>query len=313
MDNGRIILAYSQIFETHLREANHSTGAGLGDLVHNANLSDFTKNQFLNTVVPARNAFVHRGTMPRKNAIKACQRIAVELEIIEQIPRFTLSPPHRNEYKEILKSFHEDFARHSSFITSFVNYWAFHEAKESWLQGEGTLLSASHMEIIRLWSQIDLVDVYEAFLVRFLKNNGTITRIFAVSGNELANEQSRRLLASVFTRHKRLGFDTRVSSVVDLNRVAHKHGVNCDMFAVINNIVALFFRFPRDEYPLMVRTTEDRFVEKATYAFLELKRHSADADNWCRTHKITLSKEEEKQIDDDCNRIQALACDWGDS
>jgi hypothetical protein len=311
MNDGDILLKYSQIFERYLRETRQATGNGLRELVGSGSLTPFIKREF-DKIVPARNKYAHEGVAPPNGILKRCQRIAVEFEILDQIPKAILSPPAPSHHKQILRSFNPQFGDHPAYTTSFVDYWRFHEAKESWYHGRGTLLSATHMEIERLWSQVDLISVYEAFLVRFLSGGGEVTRIFALGGREL-DEKVRRLLASVVFRHNRLGFKTLIASQVDLNRATCCLDVNCDMFAVTNNETAMFFSYPNNDYPLMVRTTEKSFVANATKAFSELRGHSIDADLWRRQQNFKLSTQEINKVEGDCGKIHEMARDWGNA
>jgi len=217
----------------------------------------------------------------------------------------SLSPAQQ---KLVLRSFNDAFFDHPQDVTSYVDYYNFHEAKETWSTGSGVLQSASYREIHRLWSKIRTVAIYEAFLLRFIRQcNGRVTRIFVLDGMESLEPSIARMLACIGLRHSLLEFETRFASILDMNSSTKLLGVKCDMFAIINGVTCLFFRFPLGCYPLMIRSNAPSFVKATAKAFEQLYIRADPFKKWYDEQTFKLSREEEDEVERQVDTIYQIA------
>jgi len=180
----------------------------------------------------------------------------------------------RFQRKTLLRLFSPDFAQHPNAITQVIDYYTFHENVENWLEGKGILNAASYGETIRFWTLPDIFLPYEAKLVRFLKRGGEVRRIFLV-GPEIHDPIRAWALYRTLKKHDALGFKPHVQSVVDLQREISRVGIACDMFGILNGAIGYFFRFPENDAPLMIRTTDNRTATKSDNAFFGLWKNSS--------------------------------------
>lgn len=210
------------------------------------------------------------------------------------------------ERKRILKSFAVEFTDHSSNETEILDYYSWHEKPSDLKSGTGRLLSVTHKEIARLWSQISIIAPYEAFLLRHLSEGGVMSRIF-VLGAEYVDPKVRMFLLSVLYRHNVLGFSPKIVALGDMKQVSKNLFVDCDMFGVLNDFVAYYFKFPVSGDPIFVRTTEPLFINFARRCHTELEKRSKPFDSWYKGQPLKLSPAKCKEIELECRLIFEIA------
>jgi len=212
----------------------------------------------------------------------------------------------RQQRKQLLNLFSPEFVKHPKDVTDLQDYYSFVEEQSVWKSGTGRLLSATHKEILRLWAKPELISIYEAFLTRHLVNGGELSRVF-VAGSELLNPVSRLLFLRVLYRHHVLGFSPRVASVLDLGSVGRNLYVDCHMFGVVNEYIAFYIRFPQEQYPIFVRTTDETFVSKAIEAHRGLVKKSESFEEWSKRQPMRLDSKAKKEVELECKIIYELA------
>jgi hypothetical protein len=131
----------------------------------------------------------------------------------------------KKEYNNILKSFSNEFGKHSSLETCLANYYLWHEDDFIINSGTGQLLGASYGELLHLWAVPNQFIIYEAQQVRFKINGGEIKRLFIFEPN-FRDASARSALIRAILRHQRLGFSPKVLSPLDLKPAIQKIGVN---------------------------------------------------------------------------------------
>jgi len=208
------------------------------------------------------------------------------------------------ESKQILDSFSREFKEHDSDMTSIEDYYSWHENRNDWKNESGRILSATYKEVEYLWANKEIVSIYEAFLVRYIKSGGTVIRIF-ITGNDYIDPAKQLIFMSVLYRHYILGFNPRVASVLDLDNIKDNLHVSCDMFGVFNEKVAYYFKFKNNTIPLFVRTQDKKFVDIAIKNYNELLDTSISFEKWYKGQPFKLTSAQKKEIENEC----AFICD----
>lgn len=201
--------------------------------------------------------------------------------------------------KKNLLLFKSEFAKQPRGITDFVDYEGFVEEESTFRSGAGRILSATHGEILRLWSRPEIIGPYEAFLRHHLDVGGELARVF-VAGPELVMPGALKAFAVVLYRHHFLGFNPRVVSLSDLAVLRRSLQVDCDMFGVIGDSTAYFIRFSDRKPPLVVRSMHESTVLTASHAHQYLVKSSKDWESWLSNMPIELSTEDKKRVQDEC-------------
>jgi len=151
----------------------------------------------------------------------------------------------------LLRSFGEDLLRDPPETTHSVDYVSWHEDDLDWRAGNGVLMAATFGEIPHIWTDQQTCVPYEARLRRFIKSGGMVQRVFVLK-SELTSLDARRRLFTVLRRHQMLGFDPKVEIE---QRAKRLFTVNCDTIACLNGRISYLVRTPRNEPPVMVRST----------------------------------------------------------
>lgn len=214
--------------------------------------------------------------------------------------------PDRTEAEaEILASFTPEFLAHRPEETSVEDYYLWHEDFHATDSGE--LLSVTHRELESLWTFARYSVIYEVFVRRLLDSGGSASRVF-VLGEEYVDPTTRRLLLHVLYRHLLLGFGPRVSflpNVMDLRRSLL--GIRCDASAVLSRRTGIFFRFPTNQYPLLVVSKNPTTIVRAVTAHKETEKSSVSFEEWYRNQPQKLSAAEIRFIEDEVQAILRIA------
>jgi hypothetical protein len=192
--------------------------------------------------------------------------------------------------KQILKSFSDDFEKDTENQTQIVDYYVWHEENNDWENGNGHLGISSYGELYHFWSVPNNFILYEAKLLRFIRNGGKINRLFLL-GPEIGDIGGLWTTASVFKRHQALGFSPKVLSVLDLRHELKTLGVNCDMYGVLNGRIAYFLKFPLNAPPVMVRTENKKIIDKIENSQSRLWKNATYSESWIKKKNIYLPKE----------------------
>lgn len=206
----------------------------------------------------------------------------------------------------ILSRFFPALSAHSRETTDVVDYFQYLEAKETWGHGSGTFLTTTQNEIVSLWGDIGLCGVYEAFLLRFKNQGGEVSRIF-VMGREIFDRIAQHTFSQIILRHHLLGFETRFVSVLDTNNSSQMLGFDCDVLAVLNQVIAYFIRLRSGEYPVLVKTEDKATINKAVKAYRYLHNISRPSQEWLRDHSFKLTANEKRKIEQDYHYICEIA------
>lgn len=210
------------------------------------------------------------------------------------------------EKKAILGRFAKEFASHDPDTTDLLDYYSWLEHPNDWAKGSGRLLFTTHREIETLWAKSKLIAPYEAALVRYIENEGTVSRLF-VLGAEYFDPNARTLHISVMLRHQLLGFSPRVTSVLDLKDAVRSLGVTCEMFGSFNDLAAYFLSFSADNVPFFVRTTHKKFKQRAADCHSELLTDSESFETWYSHQPIRLTKAQLKEVELQCELIHEIS------
>ncbi|MEC4685486.1 MAG: hypothetical protein VST71_07125 [Nitrospirota bacterium] len=213
---------------------------------------------------------------------------------------------NKKRNREILLSFSKEFASHDKKETTSLDYFSWIEEHNEWQTGSGRLLTTSHKEITRLWSQYKKIAPYEALLVRYIGNGGNISRLFAL-GAEYLDPTVRLLLLEVMYRHHLLGFSPKVTSVIDLHNSTKNLDVSCEMFASFNDQAAYYLRLPDNSDPLFVRTTNKKYISSAISCHFQLLESSESFEKWYKNQVVKLSKKQIKDVEEQCNLILEIS------
>lgn len=208
--------------------------------------------------------------------------------------------------RTVLRLFSPELTHHPKSVTEVVDYYTFHEHVDHWLAGKGILNAATYGETVRFWTEPNIFLPYEARLVRFLKRGGEIRRVFLI-GPEIHDPMRAWALYRTLKRHDALSFAPRILSVVDLQKAISDTGIACDMFGVLNGEIGYFFRFPENDAPLMVRTSDSSTAAGADNAFTTLWRSASTFKAWTDRWTRSVPKEIEDLIHRDIECVSILS------
>jgi hypothetical protein len=225
----------------------------------------------------------------------------------KRLIRFVAQPLIRpfleaRQRRSALASFSPDLVRHDISITHFVDYYNWHEQDTDWLEGNGFLAAATYGELFYIWANPDVFVSYEARLLRFIRRGGVVRRIY-VLGPYIRDPVGLWALERTLLRHQRLGFLTRVGSVLDLREEIREIGINCEMYGVLNGRIGYFLRFPPNEPPIMLRSIDKRLVWRAENHFRKLWQAGEDSQSWYRRQSNKLPQEILNQIELDLEAV----------
>ncbi len=227
--------------------------------------------------------------------------------LIARIGMPLVAPMRRRLHrKALLGYFSADFAHHPAHITDIVDYYTFYEHVDNWLTGNGVLNAATYGETLRFWTTPHIFLPYEAKLMRFLKRGGDVRRIFVI-GPEVHDPIRFLAMYRTLKRHEALGFHPHVLSVVDLQPEVERIGISCDMFGVLNGSIVYFFRFPENDEPIMVRTTDRKQSNAAEKVFATLWRKAHTSDSWISRWHTSIPKSIRDIIKRDIECVEMLS------
>ena len=227
--------------------------------------------------------------------------------VVARLGHPLLSPIKRSyQRRTILNLFSPKLTHHPRTVTEIVDYYTFHEHAEHWLGGKGILNAATYGETVRFWTDPNIFLPYEAKLVRFMKRGGEVRRVFLI-GPEIHDPMRAWALYRTLKRHDALRFAPHVLSVIDLQKAIADTGIACDMFGVLNGEVGYFFRFPENDAPLMVRTTDLGTAAGADNVFTALWRSASTFKAWTDRWTRSVPKEIEDLIHRDIECVSILA------
>lgn len=206
----------------------------------------------------------------------------------------------------VLATFANEFLSHEPSATRVGKYGYF--GKETmWNPAEDEIGAISYGELKWLWGDMTRCANYEALQVRFRERKGGLRRIFLYGEDNLVDEEARRTLAMVLSRHDRLGLEPRVLSYLDFNEARQALGVACDMFVVFRGKETFFIQFPLGIPPLVVRTEDGKYVAAAEACFDRLWKKAKAGMNWAKRQGLTLSAQDESRVDGQVRAIQMIA------
>lgn len=212
---------------------------------------------------------------------------------------------HRNS-REALAAFNHAFPNHGIAVTSLVNYAEWHESDQDWRDGNGLLSSATFGELPHLWTRVDRFARYEARLLRFIRSDGEVRRVFVID-DDLSDNVKRLPLYRTLSRHKALGFDPHVLGINDLVDAAKAVGVQSDVLGCFNGRIAYFFQCHDDSNPTMVRTIDPAMARKVEKMVTQLWKRSSTVEAFFGRHRIEVPDELKEQIRRDIETVEELA------
>lgn len=207
---------------------------------------------------------------------------------------------------ELIGRFAPELSDHPPDVTDLQDYYTFVEEQSLLSAGSGEIISANHKEILSIWSRLGVYSIYEAFLLRHLREGGTLRRIF-VAGPEYVDSATTLLFLAVLYRHNLLQFKPLVASVLDLRKLEERLGLQCDMFGVGSQKVAFFIQFPDDSYPIFLRTMDPALINRAVDAYSDLESNAEPAERWMKRQPIGLDLSWKKRIERECQLIHSIA------
>jgi len=231
--------------------------------------------------------------------LKECGKVFGNHFIVEPYKR-------KKAVKDALASFHPDFPSHGIEATTLVDYLEWHESDSDWGAGNGLLTTATYGELPHLWTRVDRFAPYEARLLHFIRNGGTVRRVFLIR-HELHNDSTRFMLYRTLKRHIALNFNPHVCSHLAVQKAADTIGIHCDTLGFFNGRIAYFLQSHEDTVPTMVRSVDQVVLRNTGNILQNLWNQSEPASNLFKRRRFDVPKAISLEIERDIETVEEIA------
>jgi len=225
-------------------------------------------------------------------------------ELSKRIPAIrraleSLSESERRE--KILSLYNEDFIKLDEDTTDVLNYIDWLNNSDTWPSKSGEMWGTSFDEHELIWSDPTFYSLYEANLLKYKKNGIFIDRTIVI-GKELFNENLLSMIIRTGYRQSLLGLPPMIVHKNDFANMKGELGVDCHMFGVIGGEVATFIRND-PHFPSVVKTTHNKYIEKASLVYWSLHNKAIKFEDWIRKINTEIEIDMES-IEKECERIE---------